>query len=74
MSEEIDWTFKSWIENFKDVDLPIGDLAKDILADDDFPEDDTFYDILEYIARKSHYDHVIIDTFRTAWNFYVATT
>lgn len=31
-------TFKSWIAEFKGVDLPIGDYANDIARDKNFPD------------------------------------
>ncbi|KGI42483.1 hypothetical protein KY55_10390 [Clostridium tetani] len=66
------WTFKSWITNFKEVDLPIGDLARDIINDSNFPKDDTFGIIHEYICYKTTSSEVI-ETFVTTWNFYLAT-
>lgn len=69
---EIPWTFKTWIANFKDVDLPIGDLAQDILKDSDFPEDDHFGTIHEHITSKAKHD-AVIETFVTVWNFYQAS-
>ena len=74
VAREIPWEFKTWLSNFIDVDLPIGDLAKDVLRDPDFPDSDEYYETLDHIARKSHYDHVIIDTFRTVWDFYKSST
>lgn len=71
---EVPWDFKTWIVNFKDVDLPIGDLARDISSDADFPDSDDYYETLDYIARKSRYDHVVIDTFRVVWDFYKTST
>ena len=73
MFNEVPWTFKTWIANFENVDLPIGDLAQDIARVDDFPEDDNFGEILDYIGRKSRWDSVIVETFCTVWNFYLAT-
>lgn len=72
MRTEIPWTFKTWLANFKDVDLPIGDLATDILSDPDFPEYDSFGTIHEYICDKTS-DSDVIETFVTAWNYYLAT-
>ena len=57
------WTFKTWILNFKGVDLPIGDLADDIARDPDFPEEDYFGEILEHISAKSHSNADIQETF-----------
>lgn len=72
-SAKIPWTFKTWIGNFKSVDLPIGDLANDILSDPDFPEDDDFGEIHEHICSKARYNSIVIETFITVWNFYLAS-
>lgn len=69
---EIPWTFKTWIARFKGVDLPIGDLAGDILSDPDFPEEDDFGIIHEYICEKAKHS-AIVETFVTVWNFYLAS-
>lgn len=68
----IPWTFKTWISKFEGVDLPIGDLAYDIQRDPDFPEDNDFGIIHEYITYKTS-DSGIIETFVTVWNFYLST-
>ncbi len=69
---EIPWTFKSWIANFKGVDLPIGDLAKDILEDPDFPEDDDFGEIFDHLrSKRVHY--TVLNIFLDVWQFYRAS-
>lgn len=65
----IPWTFQTWIENFRDVDLPIGDLARDIAEDPEFPIEDSFAIIHEYICGKAKHPS-IIETFVLVWNFY----
>lgn len=70
--KQIPWTFKTWIANFKDVDLPIGDLAHDILRDPSFPEEDSFGIIHEHLCDKN-VDSVIIETFAIVWAFYQAS-
>jgi hypothetical protein len=72
-SKERPWTFKTWILNFKGVDLPIGDLADDIARDPDFPEEDYFGEILDHISAKSHENSVIQETFVLAWSYYLAS-
>lgn len=74
MGEKIPWTFYSWILNFKGVDLPIGDLAKDIASDENFTTYDSFGAILEYLSDKSHSDFDILETFTNAWSYYLAST
>ncbi|BFH59416.1 YozE family protein [Paenibacillus azoreducens] len=71
-SEPIPWTFKTWIKNFKGVDLPIGDLAEDISKDTFFPDGDDFSDIHAYICERAN-DPAVIETFVLVWNFYQAS-
>lgn len=73
MRESIPWTFKTWVVNFKNVDLPIGDLANDILKDENFPDEDYFGEIWDYIALKSKNNPDILETFALAWNYYSAS-
>ncbi|ENH96685.1 hypothetical protein J416_09314 [Gracilibacillus halophilus YIM-C55.5] len=68
----IPWTFKTWIANFKGVNLPIGDLADDIMSDPDFPEVDSFNAIHDYLYEKASHPNVM-ETFILAWNFYQAS-
>ncbi|WP_250277245.1 YozE family protein [[Clostridium] colinum] len=68
------WNFKKWVSNFKDVTLlPIGDLARDIICDEEFPEDDYFIDILNYLQEKNVSDE-IIKTFNLTWVYYLSST
>lgn len=69
---EIPWTFKTWLKNFENVDLPIGDLAKDILSDSNFPQEESYEVIHDYLIRKNA-DSVILETFLTVWNFYTSS-
>ena len=73
MYHEIPWTFKKWIACFKNVDLPIGDLAKDISEDPAFPDEDYFGEILEHISNEAKYDSDIVETFVLAWGYYLAS-
>ncbi len=73
MSEQIPWTFKAWITCFKNVDLPIGDLANAIASDGNFPEEDYFIEIWEYISLKCKNDSDTLETFALAWNYYLAS-
>lgn len=65
--------FKEWIAHFKNIDLPIGDLAKDIYESKDFPEDDNLIDILNYLLSKKASEEAI-QTFIQAWEYYLAST
>lgn len=69
MAKEIPWTFKSWIAEFKNVDLPIGDFAKDVVSDDDFPDVESFIDIFEYLQDKKA-SLKALDAFVNIWTFY----
>lgn len=72
-SYKVPWTFKTWIESFKNVDLPIGDLADDILRDKEFPRDSNdFHEILEYLYEKTGIH--VIEAFCDAWNYYIVST
>ncbi|MDQ0491869.1 YozE family protein [Paenibacillus brasilensis] len=70
---EIPWTFKIWLSNFKKAELPIGSLAVDILRDKNFPDNDSFNEIFEYLQSQTN-DPDILETFKLVWNFYQAST
>jgi len=67
MITEIPCAFKVWIANFKNADLPIGDFAKDILSDKDFPKSEKA--IYGYLASK----HADMKMFDAIWEFYLKT-
>jgi len=70
---KVPWTFNKWIEQFKGVDLPIGDLAAEILRDKDFPEGcNDFTEIVDYLHAKCQ--PRVLEVFCETWNFYVAST
>lgn len=69
MPEIIPWTFKTWIANFKDVDLPIGDFARDIGQDKSFPKTED-YEVMENYLRHHHAD---LEMFKAIWDFYQRT-
>ncbi len=70
---QIPWNFKTWIANFESVDLPIGDLARDIVKYEDFPEEDYFGELLDYISQKCKCDPLVIETFVLSWGYYLAS-
>jgi len=72
MLNEIPWTFKTWIANFKNVDLPIGDLADDISRDPAFPDSEDYSVLRSYIVRKQQHP-AVLETFETVWKFYQAS-
>ena len=62
-------TYKEWLLKFKDVDLPIGDLAKDVAEDPNFPNSkdrDINFDYLE--SRNAA--NVVISVFERTFDFY----
>lgn len=67
--KQIPWTFKTWLANFKGVDLPIGDLADNFLEDPNFPDSDDYYALRRFILEKK-YDEAVLDAFRVSWKFY----
>lgn len=68
------WNFKKWISNFKDVkSLPIGDLARDIICDEEFPEDDYLNEILSHLEEKNALPEAI-ETLILIWPYYLSST
>lgn len=73
MKVQIPWTFKTWLAEFKGVDLPIGDFAEYVSNEPDFPVEDSFGIIHEYLCETKA-DIKVIETFAIVWNFYWAST
>lgn len=44
-------TFKTWIKDFEDSDSAVGDLARDIKMDKDFPVTKKFEKIARYLRN-----------------------
>lgn len=62
--------FYDWIAHFKNIQLPIGDLARDILNDKEFPKQSVlFSSIYEYLLSKNANEKVL-DTFRKVYTLY----
>lgn len=62
-------TYKEWLLKFIDVDLPIGDFAKDVAEDANFPNSkdrDVNFDYLE--SRNAA--NVVISVFERTFDFY----
>ena len=66
---EIPWTFKTWIANFREVDLPIGDFANDIEAVEDFPDEEQIEILIAYLVNRKC-DSEQIEMFTNIWQFY----
>lgn len=64
------WTFRRWIESFKDVDLPIGDLARDIKRCPDFPNSNDYEELRYYIVSKGASTEAL-DTLRSVFDFFL---
>ena len=62
--KEIPWTFKTWIANFKGVDLPIGDYANDIGRDENFPDTEDYQVVLSENQMRNH-DYSSVGNFGT---------
>jgi uncharacterized protein YozE (UPF0346 family) len=65
--------FNTWLKEFKDVDRPIGDLAKDILGDKNFPNTSDHDAILSYLESHGAIPDAI-DTFEYVYRFYKEDT
>lgn len=62
-------TFKTWILEFINVNLPIGDLARDINSDVNFPnvsDKDVIANYLQNIGACRE----ALETFEHSWEFY----
>ena len=73
----IPWTFSTWLANFAGVDLPIGDLARDVAGDDDFPDSDNVFDMADHlISKKNSYEAsaAVREALLDAWNYFKAST
>ena len=73
-AHDVPWTFKSWLFRFESVDLPIGDLARDVMGDPDFPDSDDFAEIASYVLRRRASDGVVMSVLAEAWSYYLAST
>jgi hypothetical protein len=62
-------TFKKWIDKFIEVDLPIGDLSRDIKRDKAFPDTNNREKIISYLESKRAPD-IVLSTFNNVWDFY----
>lgn len=62
-------TFKKFILHFRDVDLPIGDLARDIENDLHFPDSNNQEELFQYLRNSSACQAAMI-TFENAFKYY----
>ena len=62
--------FYDWILRFQDVNLPIGDLARDIKADQHFPKElSTWNELQGHIGATNG---PVYDTAKNAFNYFLA--
>lgn len=62
--------FYDWILRFQDVNLPIGDLARDIKADQHFPKElSTWNELQDHIGTTNG---PVYDTAKNAFNYFLA--
>lgn len=64
--------FYDWLMRFKDVDLPIGDFAKDAQLDSDFPKNVKTWDQLEAHIRKVNPHQPELGAIKNVFNYYLA--
>ena len=67
----VEWTFKDWLMRFRNVDLPIGDLANDVASDPEFPDSQDYDRLHNYFSSKGKH---VIDAFIPVWQFYRSST
>lgn len=66
------YRFKEWLAFFISVDLPIGDLAKDVAKDKNFPDVQDRQKIYDYM-KNTNASRAALDTFEDVWKFYIKT-
>lgn len=64
-------TFKEWIVKFSGVDLPIGDLARDIERDKRFPNSIIYEDIVSYLEYDANASQSVMYNFERVYKFYL---
>lgn len=64
--------FKTWISKYKSTDNQVGDLARDILRDVNFPEVSDYQSLLNYL-NNFYLHHNVIKIFKYAYKEYLKT-
>jgi len=63
--------FKTWIKQFNDLPIAIGDLARDIESDHlSFPKSNSFSVIFTYLNTEARATPDALRTFDEAWHEY----
>lgn len=65
-------TYKEWLLKFIGVDLPIGDIAVDVAADDNFPDTKDYESIRDYF--ESNYADSFMRVFEYSFKMYFEST
>ncbi|MUV40613.1 YozE family protein [Levilactobacillus brevis] len=64
-------SFYDWLLKFKEVDLPIGDLAKDAEKDDTFPKESVEWNEIEkHLSPRAN--ESVMDVAQNDFNYYSA--
>lgn len=66
-------TYKEWLLKFIGVDLPIGDIARDVAVDDKFPNTKDYQIIVEYLESNSTSDR-FMRVFEYSYKMYFEST
>lgn len=67
-------TFPRWLAGHRAADTAIGDLARDVEMDPEFPTDPRDLDEVRAHLDDMHADPAAVDTATRAWARYVAET
>ena len=62
-------SYKTWIKNYENLNTPLGDLARDVVVDDNFPKSTSRKRILEYLTKSRAID-AAIEEFIKSWPQY----
>lgn len=60
--------FKKWLACFEEVELPIGDLARDFRDDDNLPNTNDYEILLSYVEDLEN--ETITNVFKSVWKYY----
>lgn len=64
--------FYNWLMRFKDVSLPIGDLARDAKSDRSFPKGNLDWKTLRKHIKSVNPQNLELQIVRNAFNYYLA--
>lgn len=68
-------SYYEWlIKNYAEKDTAIGDLARDILSDEMFPENEGFKGMFDYLIWEGRACDRCIEVFKESWRRYVRET